>query len=1241
MKIPKIFILLVLISAINAQDNDITFEHFSTKDGITQNYITAIVQDSLGYIWFSTQFGLNKFDGYNFTSYLYDPKNKNSPRGNWMNFLTTDNEGKIWIFQGIGGIDCFDTYKENFTHYYYDVNDPNGISEKFINTAHIDQWGNFWLGMFNTGINRFDRENKTFKKYSYDLRNDSSVSSNQVFDIASGEHNGNKYIWISTGSFGFNQLNIETGQVKRFKWRNFRADEKLYAIVDSKISTSKEIAAIRNAGDNIKKKKSFSLNKKTKVLVVCEGEGYYSNNYDFGGISKSGKNIWNADPQKSMHAGGELRNRIQFDILDLDEGLYSLNFQTDSTHSDDKWYRKPPDRPGWWGIAVYSINDEEVLELNHVLDSLNNISSLNSNRVSKIVKSDNNLWIATWGGGLNKFSLNTGEFENFKDNNTGAGSALNFLRSIKNDSKGRLWIVDRDNHLQCFDTRSETFINLNSRKYNFANVAVNRILEDKKGCIWVGTQKSGLYKIEFASPVETLIKNYRHDSLNPKSISGNSISFLLQDKSENIWVGTNGKGINKFNDEKNRFNLITENKNTGTYLSDRFVSSFAEDSENNIWIATRNGGLNKFMRKENTIKRNIPGLSDKKFTNLYSIFVDGNFLYLGLNAGGVYKYNIRNHNVRKIKINEFSNNFYSSPVSSITKSSDGYLWVGTFNSGAYRINESTGEIIRYLNNAADSSSLLSNAVWRIYEDSNSDIWIGSAGGGISKFLKDTGKFKNYDDKGIDPYRFPNQSVECFYEDSKGNFWIGSFSAGLNLLNRATDEFKYFTVKDGLPGNRIDGIVEDSSGNLWLSTNNGICKFNYETMSFRNYDYTDGLQDNEFARGSYLIAENGEIFFGGEHGFNYFFPENIIDSKVLPKINLTAFKKYNEEINFDKAVEKVDLIELAYNEDEISFEFVALDYIAPSKIKYAYKMDGFDKDWIYSGKRRYANYTNLDPGSYVFHVIGTNSDGIWNKKGASINLIVYPPFWETWWFYLLSSLLLVSSVFSAHRIIVRKKVAQTLEHERIRTSEREKVREELSRDFHDELGHKLTRISMYTRNLKKKSNNSESELMRELKKVNETSQSLYLGAKDLIWALNPGEDTLYDAVIRLKDFGDDLFDKSGINFSAKGINDDYKSVRLPMEWKRHLVLIFKESMNNILKYAECKNVLFKVESINGNLKILLSDDGKGFEINTESNGYGLNNIKKRAEKIKGEIQIISECEKGTQIIFTSNIPQLSD
>jgi signal transduction histidine kinase len=305
------------------------------------------------------------------------------------------------------------------------------------------------------------------------------------------------------------------------------------------------------------------------------------------------------------------------------------------------------------------------------------------------------------------------------------------------------------------------------------------------------------------------------------------------------------------------------------------------------------------------------------------------------------------------------------------------------------------------------------------------------------------------------------------------------------------------------------------------------------------------------------------------------------------------------------------------------------------------MEGFDKDWIYSGKRRYANYTNLDPGEYIFKVIGTNSDGVWNKEGASINIIVYPPFWETWWFYLLSTIIIVSISFSIHRMVIRKKINQMMEHERIRTNEREKVREELSRDFHDELGHKLTRISMYTRNLKKKTNGSVPELMHELRKVNETSQSLYLGAKDLIWALNPGEDTLYDAVIRLKDFGDDLFDKTGINFGSKGIAEEFKSIKLPMEWKRHLVLIFKESMNNILKYAECENVLFKIESGDNNLKIILSDDGKGFEMKNETNGYGLNNIRKRAEKIKGSIQIISAEEKGTQIIFSSNIPHLSD
>ena len=225
--------------------------------------------------------------------------------------------------------------------------------------------------------------------------------------------------------------------------------------------------------------------------------------------------------------------------------------------------------------------------------------------------------------------------------------------------------------------------------------------------------------------------------------------------------------------------------------------------------------------------------------------------------------------------------------------------------------------------------------------------------------------------------------------------------------------------------------------------------------------------------------------------------------------------------------------------------------------------------------------------------------------------------------------------------MQKKIHQLLEHEKIRNSEREKVREELSRDFHDELGHKLTRISIYARNLIKKKNSGAVELIDELEKVNETSQSLHLGAKDLIWSLNPGEDTLYDTVIRLKDFGDDLFDKTEINFSAKGISEDFKSIKLPMEWKRHLTLIFKESMNNILKYAECENVLFQIEIENKKLIIELSDDGKGFELNGDSNGYGLNNIKKRAENILGEISIVSKKEEGTRIIFKADISHLYD
>jgi signal transduction histidine kinase len=389
-----------------------------------------------------------------------------------------------------------------------------------------------------------------------------------------------------------------------------------------------------------------------------------------------------------------------------------------------------------------------------------------------------------------------------------------------------------------------------------------------------------------------------------------------------------------------------------------------------------------------------------------------------------------------------------------------------------------------------------------------------------------------------------------------------------------------------------------------------------------------------------------MFFGGINGFNSFFPDSIKDNAHVPAVVLTAFKIFDKAVEFGGDAADLEEIELTADDDFFAFEFVALDYTNPQNHRYAYMLAGFDRDWIYCGARRYASYTNLNPGKYVFRVKGSNNDGVWNETGVAVTVVIHPPFWQTWWFSLLSiGCLIVGAAFS-HQYRVRYKIKRLLEIERVRALENERVRQQVADDFHDELGQKLTNMTLFAEILKRNLNGISPESANYLDKIRETSKNLSVGVRNFIWALDPEQDSLYDLAIYLKDSGDEIFDKTGIDFRVNDISPELERVKLPMNWRRHLTLIFKEGMNNVLKHAACKNVTLEMAVEHDNLVISLTDNGKGFNgrgndgTNGES-GRGLSSMSNRAAKLQGELAVITHVGKGTTIRFKARMPQLGN
>ncbi len=872
----------------------------------------------------------------------------------------------------------------------------------------------------------------------------------------------------------------------------------------------------------------------------------------------------------------------------------------------------------------------------YTFDSVNN-NSIGSNLVYSVTedRSENVLWLGTFGGGLNKFDKSNNTFFIYKHKEADTGSISgNFVRPVYQDEKGNIWAGTFNKGLNKFNKSSGFFthyLHTPSDPNSLSNNNINSIIEDRNGNLWIGVN-GGVDMFDKASGKFEL-----HSLMNDESRDEENCIAVYEDLSGIIWLGSYYGGLYKLYENRDKFATFRHSTSDKTSLINNNVRCIFEDRSSVMWVGT-NAGLDKFDDGAKTFTHyEHDTLSSYSLSNdvVNSLAQDeeGN-IWVGT-AMGLNKLNIDlNRFIHYANDPADDNSISSNSITCLYKDKNGLMWVGS-RLGLNRLDVSNNTFARYMKSASDSNSISDNDIFSIYEDPGGYIWIGTYGG-LNRLNKSTGRFSHFIQNPFAPGTISNNYAYSFCTDQNGSFWIGT-AGGLNKYNKNTGLFSNLTEKDGLPNSVICSILEDRAGALWISTNKGVSRFEVVLKSFRNFDIDDGLQSNMFNNGSFCRRKNGDFVFGGINGLSIFDPDRIRDiQEAAPPVILTSLIKYSGKEKKEIDISGAKEIRLAYNENLVTFGFAVIDYINPKKNQYSYMLEGFDKDWINSGNVSKAVYANLNPGEYLFKVKGANSDGVWNEKYASILLTITPPYWKTWWFYtfiVICSVLLIAT-FQNYR--VRMKVKNLFELEKAKSREREIVRQQASSDYHDELGHKLTRISLYSRRIKKKMESESSGLVSDLDSIIETSNSLQSGAKDLIWALNPGEDTLFDAALRMKDFGNELFEINDINFIMNAIPDGFKSFKLSMNSKRHLTYIIKEGMNNVLKYAECKNVELNF-SVRGNvLEVILSDDGKGFVIENVSKGYGLKNIVTRAEQIGGEIEIVSAPGNGTSIKLLVNI-----
>ena len=666
--------------------------------------------------------------------------------------------------------------------------------------------------------------------------------------------------------------------------------------------------------------------------------------------------------------------------------------------------------------------------------------SLTSDLVSAVfVDQQGVLWVGN-SEGLDRLNQQINSFThykiNVKDKRAASFPADNGVNSIAQYGKGKL-MLGTPSGLVEFSINNGSYT-LYPHHYSVSRFGWGRITtieKDHSGRLWLATPGE---LMQFDPDTKTY-HYFTNDPLDPNSISFNAVSSIKCDRSGIVWIGTPGLGINIYDPKANRFAVLTRKADMLSRVIGFSITSICEDDSGDIWLGSE--VLYKWNRRTGEMK-SFETTSDRPDdfgnTRPWSIVKDRNGILWFACTQGLYSYDIGKKISRLYKyIPGKENGLPQKDVYGLFLDNYGSIWTVGGNYFSKLVDAERGIFENHKYDLMASNNVVVRP--SVYQDPEGIYWIGSDRG-LIMFNEKTGRFSKYSKKESDPRSLNSTFVKSICPDPRDPvkyLWVGTAGGGISKMNKAEGTFEHFTTRDGMPNNVVYGILPDSKGNLWLSTNHGLSRFNPDSVTFKNFDALDGLQSNEFNTGAYYKSNSGEMFFGGIKGLNYFYPQNIKDNDFIPNIVITSCEVLNETDNKDNlsrlinSSEGLGKIILPFHANNIRFEFASLDYSASGKNRFKYKLDNFNENWIIAGTKHNASFTNLSPGHYVFRVLGSNNDGIWNEKGAAVNLIILPPWWRTWWAYSIYGLLFISGLYSLRRYeLNRMKLKNQLKLEKV-------------------------------------------------------------------------------------------------------------------------------------------------------------------------------------------------------------------
>jgi signal transduction histidine kinase/ligand-binding sensor domain-containing protein/DNA-binding response OmpR family regulator len=815
---------------------------------------------------------------------------------------------------------------------------------------------------------------------------------------------------------------------------------------------------------------------------------------------------------------------------------------------------------------------------------------------------------------------------------------------LKLDSKGNLWLGN-ENGLFKYDISTNVFSN---NVLPFRGRVMD-LFEDRQHVLWISCDGNGVWSMPVGENRPVAYLSTSGTSL----INGNSIYAIYDDLQGNKWIATKHGGITMIQLRHNLFNHITYAGPGQKNSIEDFIFCFAEDKKGNVWIGTDGAGLRYWDRRNNT-----------------SI---------------TYKHNPNN-----------SASISSDFITNVVCDSQGDLWAVSWLGGVNRLKKGS-ENFEHFTCYNTYTGVVDKNAWLVFEDSRKQLWVTTANGGaLYLFNRNTNRFEVFDEKLttilcisedrqgniLAGYRHSllqidlvnkkhkiwpiGHSVRCVQEDRNKNLWVGTDGGGLFLFDRTKETYKQFTTADGLPSNTILRLLEDDKNNLWLSTYNGLCKFNTINRTFRNYSKSDGLQSSQFGFNAALALRSGEFVFGGIKGFNIFYPDSIYDKKEPFKIYLTGLNINNKPVEEDdsyvskRASERIETIELPFDQASLSLDYVALDYLSADNIKYAYKLEGWDKNWNYVNNIRTANYSRLHEGTYSFKIKVANGAGPWSEATSLLTVVVLPPWYRTWWAYCMYAILFLSA---AYLYIIYNKRHERLRYEiKLANYEKEKEREltEKKLSFFTGISHEfrtpLTLIINPIKDLIQKIDTPDEQ--QELNIVHRNARRLLSLIDQLL-------------LFRKADAATDNLKFSRHNFyqlcqevylcfvqQAKGNHQEYQfefenqNLELYIDREKMEIALFN-LLSNAIKYTpEYGKIIFQVTETTEEVHVVVIDNGYGiaagatsrlfekfYQVNSSNTatktgfGIGLYLVKRFVEGHKGTVSFQTDEGKGTSFHIT--------